>query len=74
VPLVVHVVRVGEETGQLETMLSKLADIYDDVVARTTARMFSMFVPVLTIGMCVIIAGIIGSILTAMLSVNTLAF
>jgi len=72
--LVVHLVHVGEETGQLENMLTKLADIYDEEVARTTARMLALLVPALTIGMGVMIAGIITSILTAILSVNTLAF
>ena len=72
--LVVHLIRVGEETGKLEDMLSKLADIYDDEVARTTARLLALLVPALTIGMGVMIAGIIMSILTAILSVNTLAF
>jgi general secretion pathway protein F len=72
--LVVHLVRVGEETGKLDDMLSKLADIYDEEVSRTTARMLSLLVPVLTIGMGVLIAAIIMSILTAIFSVNTLAF
>jgi general secretion pathway protein F len=72
--LVIHLVRVGEETGQLEDMLTKLADIYDEEVGRTTARLLALLVPVLTIGMGVMVAAIIGSILTAILSVNTLAF
>jgi len=72
--LVVHLIHVGEETGQLENMLAKLADIYDEEVARTTARLLALLVPALTIGMGVMIAGIITSILTAILSVNTLAF
>jgi general secretion pathway protein F len=72
--LVLHLIQVGEETGQLDNMLTKLADIYDEEVARTTARLLALLVPVLTIGMGVMIAGIIMSILTAILSVNTLAF
>jgi len=72
--LLVHLVRVGEETGKLEDMLAKLADIYDEEVARTTARLLALLVPVLTICMGILIAAIITSILTAILSVNTLAF
>jgi general secretion pathway protein F len=72
--LLVHLVRVGEETGRLEDMLAKLADIYDDEVARTTARLLALLVPVLTITMGLMIAAIIMSILTAILSVNSLAF
>jgi general secretion pathway protein F len=67
-------VRVGEETGKLDDMLSKVADIYDEEVSRTTARMLALLVPVVTIGMGVMIAAIIMSILTAIFSVNTLAF
>jgi general secretion pathway protein F len=72
--LLVHLVRVGEETGRLEDMLAKLSDIYDDEVARTTARLLALLVPVLTITMGLMIAAIIMSILTAILSVNSLAF
>jgi len=72
--LVVQLVGVGEETGQLEDMLAKVADIYDDEVGRTTARLMSLLVPLLTIAMGLMVAGIIGSILTAILSVNNLAF
>jgi general secretion pathway protein F len=72
--LVVHLIHVGEETGQMESMLSKIANIYDEEVARTTARLLALLVPGLTICMGVMIAAIITSILTAVLSVNTLAF
>jgi general secretion pathway protein F len=72
--LMLHLVRVGEETGKLDDMLAKLADIYDDEVGRTTSRMLALLVPVLTISMGIMIAGIITSILTAIFSVNTLAF
>lgn len=72
--LLVHLVRVGEETGKLEDMLAKVADIYDEEVSRTTARMLALLVPVMTIVMGVMVASIIISILSAILSVNTLAF
>ncbi len=72
--LAVHLVRIGEESGQLPEMLSKLADIYEDEVSTTTERLLSLLVPLLTIGMGVMVAAIIGSILTAILSVNSLAF
>ena len=72
--LAVHLVRIGEESGQLPEMLSKLADIYEDEVSSTTERLLSLLVPLLTIGMGVMVAAIIGSILTAILSVNSLAF
>lgn len=72
--LVVHLVRVGEETGQLDEMLAKLADIYDEEVSRTTTRILSLLVPMLTIGMGILVAVMIASILTAIFSMNSLAF
>lgn len=72
--LLVHLIRVGEETGKLDEMLSKVADIYDGEIARTTSRMMSMLAPVLTIVMGLVIAGIMVSIMTAIFSVNNVAF
>ncbi len=72
--LAVQLVRVGEETGQLEDMLIKMADIYDRESQRTIQRLLSLLVPVLTIGLGFLIAGIIASVLVAFLSVNELAF
>ena len=70
--LATHLIRVGEETGQLDTMLIKVADIYDEEVRRSIDSMLALLVPVLTIILGVIIAAIIGSILAAILSVYEL--
>ncbi|MEE8622310.1 MAG: type II secretion system F family protein, partial [Alphaproteobacteria bacterium] len=72
--LSIQLVRVGEETGQLEEMLIKVADIYDREVERTIQRLLDLLVPALTIGLGVLIALIIASVLVAFLSVNELAF
>ncbi len=72
--LAVQLVRVGEETGQLEDMLNKVADIYDREVQSTIQRLLALLVPVLTIGLGLLIAGIIASVLMAFLSINELAF
>jgi general secretion pathway protein F len=69
-----HLVQVGEETGQLEQTLDRLADIYDREVATTIQRMLALVEPVLIIGLGIIVGGIIMSILVAVLSVNELAF
>ena len=65
-------IRVGEETGQLAEMLLKVADIYDQEVRRAMERMLAALVPGLTIVLGLLIAGIIGSILAAILSVYEL--
>lgn len=69
-----HLVQVGEETGQLESTLIQLTDIYDQEVSQSIQRMLTLVEPVLIIGMGTIIGGIIMSILIAVLSVNELAF
>ncbi len=70
--LATQLIRVGEETGALDDMLSKVADIYDDEVARAVERMMRLLTPLLTIGLGLLIAGIIGSILVAILGINKL--
>jgi general secretion pathway protein F len=66
--LAVQLVQVGEESGQLEEMLLRVADIYDDEVKRTLQRLLAMLVPVMTICIGVFVAGIIATMLTAILS------
>jgi len=70
----VDLIRIGEESGQLEQMLGRVADIYDTEVGRSLERLIVILVPVITIGLGVLIATIIASILFAMLGVNRLAF
>ncbi len=72
--LAVHMVRVGEETGRLEEMLLQVADTYDREVRTTVKRVLALLEPLLILGLGVIIAAIIMSILVAILSLNQLAF
>ena len=66
--LAVQLVQVGEESGQLEEMLLRVADIYDEEVKRTLQRLLAMLVPVMTICIGIFVAGIIATMLTAILS------
>lgn len=72
--LAVQMVRVGEETGQLQEMLLQVADTYDAEVQTAVKRMLTLLEPAMILGLGVIIAGIIMSILVAILSLNDLAF
>ncbi len=72
--LAVQMIRVGEETGQLQEMLLQVADTYDAEVQTAVKRMLTLLEPALILGLGVIIAGIIMSILVAILSMNELAF
>jgi general secretion pathway protein F len=72
-PMAIHLIAVGEETGQLENMLSKAADIHDAAFRRDVDRMISLLVPGLTLVLGAVVAAIIASVLLAVLSVNELA-
>jgi general secretion pathway protein F len=68
-PLAVHLVRVGEETGRQDEMLFKIADIFEADTRRSIDRALALLTPGLTIVLGLIVAGVIGTILTAILSV-----
>jgi general secretion pathway protein F len=72
-PRLVHLLRLGEETAQLGPMALRAAVIHEDRVRITTQRMVALLTPTITIAMGAIIAGIVSSILLAMLSLNDLA-
>ncbi len=61
-PMVVQMVNVGEQTGALDQMLSKIADFYEEEVDTAVAGLMKLLEPV----MIVILGGIIGTIVTAM--------
>ncbi len=70
--LAVQLIHVGEETGQLEEMLLKTADIYEDESRTTIKRLLTLLEPVLILSLGAIIAIIIISILMAILGLNEL--
>lgn len=73
-PLAVQLTRAGEETARLDDMLLKIADIYDQETRRSVERLLALLVPAVTIGLGIVVALVIGSILTAIFSVYNLAF
>ncbi len=60
--LAVSMLAIGEETGQMDAMLSKVADFYEDEVEAAVKALTAMLEP----AMIVIVGGIVGSILLAM--------
>jgi len=61
-PMVSHMVGVGEETGALDAMLSKIADFYDDEVEAAVKALTSILEPV----MIIVVGGIVGVIVVSM--------
>jgi type IV pilus assembly protein PilC len=58
-PMVCRMIGVGEQTGQLEKMLSKIADFYDEQVDAAVAGLTSMIEPIVIVFLGVIIGGIV---------------
>ncbi len=61
-PMVVQMVGVGEQTGALDQMLTKIADFYEDEVDVAVAALTSLIEPVMMVG----IGGTVGVVLIAM--------
>lgn len=72
-PLAVQMTRVGEETARLDDMLLKIGVIYERDAKRSVERMLALMIPGITIALGVTVALVIGSIMTAVLSVYDLA-
>lgn len=60
--LVINMIDVGEETGELDAMLMKIADNYDEEVDVAVASLVSLLQPI----MVIVLGGIIGTIIIAM--------
>jgi type IV pilus assembly protein PilC len=71
-PMVSHMVRVGEETGELEKMLGKIADFYEDEVDASIQQLTSIIEPLLMIGVGVIVGVIVISMYLPMFKILTL--
>jgi type IV pilus assembly protein PilC len=71
-PMVAHMVRVGEETGELEKMLSKIADFYEDEVDSAIATISSVIEPVMMIGVGIVVGVIIIAMYMPMFKLLTL--
>jgi general secretion pathway protein F len=70
--LAVELMTIGEESGQLESMLGKAAATYETRVEQKLKRLLTLLEPVLILGLGAVIALVIVSILTAMLGLNEL--
>ncbi|MCE9556909.1 MAG: type II secretion system F family protein [Planctomycetes bacterium] len=71
--LVVNMVDVGEETGELDTMLYKVADTYDDEVKVLTETLVSLMEPLLIVGLGLMIGFIVISLFLPLISlINSL--
>ncbi|MBT8113026.1 MAG: type II secretion system F family protein [Gammaproteobacteria bacterium] len=71
--LALQMIKVGEETGELDNMLKRVSEIYEKETSNAMQRLVNLFEPAIIILLGVVIGGIIVSILVGMVSINDLA-
>jgi type IV pilus assembly protein PilC len=71
-PMVAHMVKVGEETGELEKMLGKVADFYEDEVDSAIQSLTSIIEPIMMIGVGVMVGIVIISMYLPMFKMLSL--
>ena len=68
-PMVVSMIDVGEETGQLPEMLLKVADVYDDEVDNTVAGLTSLLEPIMIVFLAVVVGTIVIALFLPLISI-----
>jgi general secretion pathway protein F len=72
-PLVGHLLSIGEETGRLDTMFVRAAEIYDAETRASIKRFTSLFEPLVILVMGVCVGALILSMLMAITGINEMA-
>ena len=72
-PLAAHLLTVGEETGRLDAMFARMADIYENDTRAAIKRFTSIFEPVVILVMGIMVGSLILSMLLAVTSINDVA-
>lgn len=72
-PMVVQMIAIGEETGNLDTMLNKIADFYDSEVDAAVKGLTSMIEPVVIVFMGLVIGSIVIAMFLPMFQISQMA-
>ena len=72
-PLAAHLLTVGEETGRLDQMFARMADIYEADTRAAIKRFTAIFEPVVILTMGIMVGSLILSMLLAITGINDLA-
>lgn len=67
-PMVVHMTAIGENTGDLESMLEKMADYYDEEVELATQSLVAALEPMIILILAVVVGTLVGAVMMPMLS------
>ncbi|MBI3473833.1 MAG: type II secretion system F family protein [Candidatus Solibacter usitatus] len=73
-PLAGHLLSVGEETGKLDVMFTRMADIYETDTRAAIRRFTSLFEPLVILVMGLVVGGLVLSMLLAITSINDAGF
>jgi type IV pilus assembly protein PilC len=68
-PMVISMIDVGEETGQLPEMLLKIADVYDDEVDTSVAGMTAALEPIMIVFLAIIVGTIVIALFMPLISI-----
>ena len=71
-PMVSQMVKIGEETGELDAMLGKIADFYEEEVDASIAALTSIIEPIMMIGVGIMVGVVILSMYLPMFKLLTL--
>ena len=72
-PMVIQMIGIGEETGNLDTMLGKIADFYDQEVDVMVKGLTSMMEPLIMVGMGVVVGAIVLAMFMPMFEMSQMA-
>jgi general secretion pathway protein F len=72
-PLAAHLLTVGEETGRLDSMFARMADIYENDTRSAIKRFTSIFEPMVILIMGILVGALILSMLLAITGINEMA-
>ncbi len=72
-PLASHLLTVGEETGKLDLMFARMAEIYEEETRASIKRFTSIFEPLVILVMGIVVGALILSMLIAITSINEVA-
>ncbi len=68
-PLAIQMISIGEETGELDSMMSKVADFYEDEVEQAVKGLTSMIEPIMMVGIALMVGTILLSMYLPMFSI-----
>lgn len=71
--MVYHMIRIGEETGNTEAMLDKVAEYYEQEVETATKNLTTAMEPAVIVLLAVVVGGVVGAIVMPMMKIYEMA-